>query len=86
MPGSSSLWLPILSAWAPSYKAGTSPIPYLPGGTLSRSEIMSAGSALHRGRQPLNTGLLLLPRALPGSLWGPLLLPDPQGDGSLASV
>ena len=47
---------------------------------------MSAGSALHGGRQPLNTGLLLLPRALPGSLWGPLLLPDPQGDGSLASV
>ena len=26
----------------PCYKAGTSPIPYLPGGTLNWSEIMSA--------------------------------------------
>lgn len=46
--GAGQSWRPPLSAHPssqlgfPSYKAGTSPIPYLPRGTLSRSEIMSA--------------------------------------------
>lgn len=40
--GLSLFALPSSQLGFPSYKAGTSPIPYLPGGTLSRSEIMSA--------------------------------------------
>lgn len=38
----SSLYRPSSQPGLPSYKAGTSSISYLPGGTLNMSEIMSA--------------------------------------------
>lgn len=54
----------------PSYKAGTSPIPYLPGGTLSRSEIMSAAAHLLQ-REAVSRQSLFLPlRAQTSSLFG----------------
>lgn len=78
MPVASSLSASSSSLGFPSYKAGTSPIPYLPGGTLSRSEIMSADAHLPQ-REAVSRQSLFLPlRAQTGSLWGLWLLLVPR--------